>query len=548
MMDTGLAKVPMASPPDGTPPRHRLPSPVWLIPVIALALSAWLGWSRLADLGPVIEVSFAAGDGLLPGQTRVRHKAVELGRVSSVQLSPDLRHVVARIRMRRDAAPLLTDNARFWVVRPRVDITNISGLETLVSGAYVELDPGSAPGAPATSYHGLSEPPAVRSGEPGRSFRLHAERIGALSSGSPVFFRDVPAGEVLGVALPENGRGPATVEVFIRAPFDGFVRAGSRFWNASAINLDVGADGFRLSVDSLRTLLAGGVAFEGPPDEQPVAQAGAAFTLHVSREEAQAAGFARRIPLVTYLETPVRGLSVGAPVEMLGLRVGAVTDVSLSQDIHRGERPRVRVRMEVQPERVSGPGAPDLPTDEAVQEVTRRLVALGMRARPRATSLLTGQLAIALDLLPDATPAETAVEPEGLVIPGAAGAGLDDALASATTLVDRVAALPLDRLLADAITTLQATGAAAGTADAVMTQLGADISPALREARAALGQASRALSSLDRGYGADSATRRDVQRAAEQAGEAARSVRILADFLSRHPDALLRGRTSERGR
>jgi paraquat-inducible protein B len=548
MMDgpSGLASVdgPVAGPAPAQ--RHRL-SAVWLIPVAALAFGAWLAWSAIGERGPLVEVSFSSGEGLLAGQTRVRHRAVELGTVTSVRLSDDRRRVTAGIRMRRDAASLLTSSARFWVVRPRLDVTSISGLETVLSGSYIELDPGPPDGPRADAFIGLDEPPAVRTGEPGRFFRLRAASLGAISSGSPVFYRSVLAGEVLGFTLPEDGRGAALVEVFVRAPFDAFVRRGSRFWNASGLRLALGADGVRLEVESLRAVVAGGVAFDTPAEDQPGVEAGTAFDLHPSREEAAAAAYGRRVPLVAYFEAPLRGLAAGSSVELFGLRVGTVTAVTLDPRVHQGESPRVRVAMEIQPERFGGPDAAGV-SDEETRDITRRLVALGMRAQPRSANLLTGQLIIALDPVSGAPPGTTRDEADAVVIPSLAAPSLDGVLAGVTTLTDRLAALPFEALMADTRAALQAATSAVDAAGQALQETGRAATPALRDARLALAQAGRVMVSLERGYGADSGTRRDLQQAADQAGEAARAVRLLADFLMRNPEALLRGRPAERAR
>ncbi|MDO9708666.1 PqiB family protein [Paracraurococcus lichenis] len=529
-------------------PRGRW-SLIWLIPVVAAGIAGWLAWRTLSQRGPEITITFQTGDGLTAGQTKVRHKAVELGTVEGVRLTENLDHVVATLRMSRDAEPFLTDRARFWVVRPRVTAGNVSGLETLVSGAFIELDPGQPGGTVRRAFTGLDSPPGVRSGEPGRTVHITADRIGSLASGSPIFYRDITVGEVLGYDLPDDGRGPVTINAFVRAPYDRLINGGTHFWNASGVAVRVGAEGVRVELESLQAVLAGGIAFEDSVDgqHQPAPEDGR-FRLYRSQEEARAAGYRQRVAALAYFDSAARGLAPGAPVEMLGIQIGTVTEVGLTEDLARGQRPRVRVRIEIQPERFMGPDAPP-PKD--VPEAARRLVAGGLRARLASASLLTGQQLVALDFNPAAPPAEPGFEGEVPVLP-TAGGGLDDLTSSLTSIADKVNALPLDRLAADLGAALRAATGTMEEAQGVLRQANQGLAPAMAELprtlarmNEALTRATALLGSAERGYGQDSAVRREAQRMLEQANDAARSIRLLADFLNRHPEALLRGRSGE---
>lgn len=525
---------------------------IWLIPLVAAAVAGWLAWQTLSQRGPEITLTFQNGDGLVAGQTRVRHKAVELGTVGSVRLSENLDHVVVRLRMTRDAEAFLTDRARFWVVRPRVSAGNISGLETLVSGAYIELDPGGRGGETRRDFTGLAEPPGIRSGEPGRTLRLTTDRIGSLGTGSAVLYRDITVGEVLGYDVTENGRGPVAINAFIRAPYDKLVDAGTRFWNASGVSVRLGAEGVRLELESLQAALSGGIAFDTSADGQgaPITPDGA-FPLYPTRDAARAAGYRQRIPLLAFFDRSARGLAVGAPVEMLGIQIGTVTEVGLTSDIGRGERPQVRVKLEIQPERFMG-GDPGPPQDVPV--VTRKLVADGLRAQLRSSNLLTGQQLVALDFQPNAPPAEARLE-DGMMVLPTLGGGLDDLTETLTGIAAKVNAIPLDRIGQDLDATLKSATSTLEEAQSLIRQANQGIGPALRDLPSAmqrlneaLGRANALIGSAERGYGQDSAVRREAQRMLEQASDAARSIRLLADYLNRRPDSLLRGRAGETSR
>jgi paraquat-inducible protein B len=535
------ARVPV--PPPATVRRSRF-SLVWLIPLIALAIAIYIGVRTVRSEGPQISVTWKTGDGLVAGQTRVKHKAVDLGQVETVRLSDDLQTVKVTIRMRQEAAPYLTDQARFWVVRPRLSSGSISGIETLVSGSYIEMDPGGRDGKGQGEFTGLESPPGVRSGEPGKTFEVKADRLGSLSAGAPVFWRDITVGEVLGYDIG-NGDGPVTVSVFVRAPYDDFVREGTHFWNASGLSVNVGADGVHVEVASLQAVLSGGVAFDTPRN-QPDAKhlpAGTEFPLYHSYQEAQAAGYKTRQPFVTYFESDVSGLSKGSAVDFFGQQIGTVTEVGLDFD-PGSVRARVRVKFEIQPERVDSDTVH--PTDPV--QVARRLVARGMRAQLQTVSYLTGQKALSLAFKPDAPKAELVQEGAFYVIPSAGG-GLDTILSSVSDIAAKLNRVPIDEIGSNLNSALRSANGAMGSVQELVRKTDTGLSPVLARLPAlmtslqdAVAKTGRAVGSLDASYGKDSQFNRELERAMVQVGDTARSIRLLADYLDRHPEALVRGR------
>ena len=522
--------------------RNRF-SLIWLVPLVALAIAAYIGIRTVRSEGPLILVMFKTGDGLVAGQTRVRHKAVELGQVEGVRLTDDLQNVAVSIRMRQEAAPYLTDQARFWVVRPRLSSGSISGIETLVSGSYIEMDPGGRDGQATTQFTGLENPPGVRSGEPGKTYQIKANRLGSLSSGSPVFWRDIVVGEVIGYDIG-NGDGPVTVNVFVRSPYDGFVREGTHFWNVSGLSVNVGAGGVHVEVASLQAVLSGGVAFDTPrdqPDAKPL-EAGTEFPLFRDYQEAQAAGFKTRQTFVTYFDSDVTGLGPGDPVQFLGQQIGTVSDVLLDFDPNT-MRGRVRVRFEVQPERIKGNHVQDNPVD-----VARNLVERGLRAQLQTSSYLTGAKVLSLTVLPDAPKAEMVKDGDLYVIPSTGG-GLDNILNAASNVANKISRLPLDEIGANLNNTLRSASSTLGSVQEFTNKADSNLTPALARLPAvmtalqeAVARATRTFGSLDSSYGKDSQFNRELERAMSQVGDTARSIRLLADYLDRHPEALVRGR------
>src|SRR5258707_3720597 len=241
--------------------RHRV-SIVWLLPLVAALAACWLGWRTLSERGPIITISFASVEGLEAGKTKIKHNDVELGVIECLLPTSDLAHVVVTARMSKFAESHLTEGTRFWIVRPRFSVEGISGLSTLVSGAYVELDPGQ--GSVTHRFTALEEPPVINANEPGVTYTLHATRLGSIAQSAPIYYRGIKVGQVLGVSLSDMD-GSVSVRIFIRAPHDRLVREGTRFWNASGISVTAGDDGLKIQAESLSTLLAGGIDFDVPP-------------------------------------------------------------------------------------------------------------------------------------------------------------------------------------------------------------------------------------------------------------------------------------------
>jgi paraquat-inducible protein B len=545
--------------------RRRRFNLIWFVPIIAAGISVYLAVTFLSDRGPLITISFLTADGITAQQTEVKHKAVSLGMVENVHLSKDLKRAVVHVRMKHEALPLLTDHAHFWVVRPRLTPGSISGLETLVSGAYIEVDPGDPGGTPTDEFLGLEDPPAVRSDLPGSTFWLKASRLGSIGPGTPVFFRDVTVGEVLNYDIG-NGQGPVRIRIFVKAPYDHFVHDSTHFWNASGVLVTLGAQGIHLEFESLQALLSGGVAFETPRSmlETPHSADDHVFNLFATEADADAAGIASNIPLVSYFDSSVAGLARGSEVEVFGLQIGTVTDVRLTLD-PGATHMRARVAFDIQPERVFA--ETHLNAQTAPADAVAALVRQGMRAVLESSNFITGQKAISLQYVPDAAAATLGHEGSLLVIPSQGG-GLDNITASVSDIVTKLDKIPFDEIgrnlngtlasvnrvvsgpdVQNALRQLSATltdiSHLARHADEGLTpalkrlpQLSADLQQAIARANTFLGQG---------GIGADSDVQRNLARLLDQVNDAARSIRLLADFLDRHPEALIRGRTGEAG-
>ncbi|MFC0407836.1 PqiB family protein [Roseomonas elaeocarpi] len=542
---------------------HRRFGFVWLIPIVAVLVAGYLGWRTFSDRGPLVEVTFQSADGLTAGQTPVRYKAVQVGTVERVSLEGDLKRVRIAIRMTNAVSDRLTEGAKFWVVRPRLTAGNISGLETIVSGAYIEFDPGPAEGNDLGAFTGLENPPGVRSDEPGRVFTLHARRIGSLNRGSPVFFRDVNVGEILSYDPPALD-GQITLHAFVRAPYDGYLREGSRFWNTSGVQVKLGAEGIKLELESARALLSGGIAFDTPPSmrDQPRAPDSAEYTLYDDLNDAISATSPERLTFLVYFEGSVRGLAPGAPVTMRGIRIGSVQDVHLEFDKNSAKF-RVPVHIAIEPDRISFPaGRPATEVRAFVDEAVRQ----GLRAQLSSASLLTGQMLVALDFLPDAEPAQVRMEGDEIVLPSVGG-GTDNIMAAASEVAGKLQRFPIEEIGRNLNNALASVNGLVGGPDVrnavrALSSALASVQELTRNANAGLGplmrrlpgiadnldqavkRANAAVGSIEQGYGKDSEVNREMSRLLDQATDTARSVRLLSDYLSRHPEALVRGRVN----
>ena len=533
---------------------------IWVIPIVVVAIAAYLGWETLSRRGPEITLEFQTADGLTAGQTQVKEKAVALGTVESIQLSNDLKRVEIRVRMNAQAKPFLTTNAQFWVVRPRLSGASVSGLDTLVSGAYIAVDPGMPGGKPQDHFKGLEAPPGVRSDEPGRTYTLTTGSIGSISQGAPVFFRDVVVGEVLGYTMPPGGRGLIPVQVFVREPFDHYLRNDTRFWNVSGIRADFAGGGLHIQIESLQAVLSGGVAF-GLPEQRRGKDAAeapdkAVFKLYDSKEDADTAGYRERLTIVSYFKSSVKGLTPGSPVSMFGLQVGNVTDVKLQLDQQTGDA-QVRVEMEIQPERAF---TEDEISHGSMPDVIQALVNKGLRAETDSGNLLTGSTVISFAFVPNAKPEKVMMEGHAIMLPSKSG-GINGIVDSLATVANKIAGMPLEQigdnlnnLLAHTDNTvngpelkqalLQLTGTLkhvqdlAQHADQGLTPLMQKLPGISNDLQQAVSHANSVLAS----YGGNSDFHHSLQQTLDQLDETARSIRLLVDYLSRHPSSLLLGR------
>lgn len=507
---------------------------VWLIPLVAAAIAVYLGYTTLSEQGPTITMTFKTAAGLEAGKTKVKYKDVEMGLVTKVDISDDLATILVTAQMEKSAQPHLNENTRFWVVRPRLSTSGVSGLETLVSGAHIEMDPGK--GDSARQFRGLEDPPVIRADVPGSEFTLRANQRGSLAAGAPISFRGIQVGQIMAYELGPDGRG-VNFLAFIMAPHDKLVRPGTQFWNASGINVSLSAGGVKVQTESLVSIITGGVAFETPIsalDSEP-SPPGSEFPLYENEASTKEAAITEQIPFLLHFAGSVRGLEAGAPVELRGIKVGEVTDIRLIVD-REAKAISVPVTIVLEPERVTLKGVPQTadPVD-AIGELVQR----GMRAQLKSGNLLTGALYVDLDFYPGAPPAQIARGGRYAELP-TMPSDIEQLKRSVSQVLDRVAALPLEDLIQDMRTMIQSINALVSS-PAVKSAEQALLQTA-EEAQQLMIQANQTLASADDLISPGSPLRYDLTQALTELRTALRSLRQLAEYLERHPEALVHGK------
>jgi paraquat-inducible protein B len=534
--------------------RHRI-SIIWLLPIVAALAAGWLGWQTLSARGPTITITFASVEGLEAGKTKIKHNDVELGVIESLAPTPDLGHVVATARMSKFAESHLAEGTRFWIVRPRLSIEGVSGLSTLISGAYVEFDPGQ--GAPTRQFTALEEPPVINADEPGITYTLHATHLGSIAQGAPIYYRGLRVGQVLGADLADAD-GSVTVRIFVRSPHDQLVREGTRFWNASGITVTAGSDGLKIQSASLTTLLAGGIEFDVPQGAQPgaAAKSDTQFALYDDEAAASDAIYTHTVPFIVHFPGTVENLVPGAQVRMQGVRIGQVADVHMEYDAAT-DRITVPVVIDIEPDRITLLHESTVVADfkQRAYAAFGRFVTRGLRAQLGSGNLLTGQKVVNLDFVAGTSEAKMNEGGEYPEIPTVPANDLDSVIASAKAVLgtlqgtaenlNNILSSPeikrsvrsLDGSLAnlDHITG-DARAAGVGQLIAKLGAAAASADSALKQADATLAVAQDALDSHRSDGGDLAGTIRELKTAAQ-------SVRVLADYLESHPNSLVFGRS-----
>ncbi len=517
-----------------TKKRTRL-SFVWIFPLVAAVAGAWVAVNKIRSEGPKITIVFRSAEGLEASKTKIRYNGVDIGTVTAFRLTPDHQRVLATAKLAPKTEGFLVKDTKFWVVRPQISGATVTGLGTLISGAYLGMEIGQS-SEPERNFVALEMAPVVAGDTPGRFFVLKTPELGSLDRGTPIYFRHLKAGQVVSYELDKNGSS-LTVRVFVQAPYDQYVTPNTRFWHASGVDMTLSASGLRVQTESFLSMLIGGLAFETPASGPvlPPAEANTEFTLFSDRADAfKPPAHDPQFYLLVFNQS-VRGLAIGAPVEVRGIQIGEVTDVRAQFDQKTMEF-SVPVTIRVDATRFGVKlldAAASVDTIADHRKVMDALVGRGLRAQLRTGSMISGSLFVAVDFFPDAPPVKLDWSQKPVQIPTQPGQ-FEAIEANLANIVKKINEMPLKGIgddLQKAINELNQTLASTRGTLTNTDQL--------------LGSATKVMGSADKLIAPGSVLDAQVGSMLQELGGAARAMRVLADYLERHPEALIRGKTGE---
>jgi len=549
-----LSEIPSAV---SEPKRRYTVQLVWIIPIVAAIIGLSIGIRAYLERGQMITITFKTGEGMEAGKTKIKYKDVQIGEVKGLSISRDRSQVVVTAEINKDAVGLLVQDTRFYVVRARISGGTVSGLSTLLGGSFIGVDAGTSK-LSKEDFVGLETPPAVSADVPGRQFLLRAADVGSLDTGSPVLYRRLQVGHVISTELNSDGKG-VTVKVFVKAPFDQYVKGSTVFWQASGIDFSLNANGVKVNTESMVSILFGGISFLTPEQVgvTPPAKADSVFPLYTNRDDAMKRAETAQ-PFALVFHEPVRGLTVGAPVDLRGVTVGEVTKVDVSLNA-KGTDFFVPVEILLYPERMHALGhaqsAKPVPPQD-FRQLLDKLVAHGLRAELRSGSLLTGQLYVALDLSGKSRPARVdwnGAPPRFPTIPSSVG----EMQKNLNDLVRKIDQLPLKELANDTRASMRSLDDALKSADKVLKNVDSALIPEARsvlneskqsldELRKTLGEARKTLGGANEALSPQAPLQVDLRDALREVSRAAQSLKELSDYLEQHPESLVRGKKEDK--
>jgi paraquat-inducible protein B len=517
-----------------TKKRTRL-SFVWIFPLVAAIAGAWVAVNKIRSEGPRITITFLTAEGLEAGKTKIRYNGVDIGTITAFRLTEDHQRVIATAKMAPRTEEFLAKDTKFWVVRPQISGATVTGLSTLISGAYLGMEIGQSPER-AREFVALEMAPVVMGGAPGRFFRLKTPELGSVDKDTPIFFRHLKAGTVVSYELDKDGQF-LNVRIFVRAPYDQYVTPNTRFWHASGIDMTLSASGLRVQTESLLSILIGGLAFETPASGPllPPAEADTQFTLYSDRADAFRPPPQNPQTYLIVFNQSVRGLAVGAPVEMRGIPIGEVTDVRAQFD-QKTKEFSVPVTIQVDPARfgvkvIDMPGGTNAVADH--RTLLDALVSRGLRLQLKTGSMISGSLYVSAEFFPDAPPVTLDWSQNPVRLPTQPGQ-IEAIEASVANVVKKLEQIQFKEIGDDLQKTVNELNQTLVTTRGTLTNTDK-----------LLGSADKVMGSADRILAPNSVLDAQLGSMLQEMGGAARAMRVLADYLERHPEALIRGKTGE---
>lgn len=525
------------TPPDGSPPAMKPAEPVrktapraaragssliWLVPIIALIVTLGVGWNAIAGRGTLVSVKFKDATGITPGETAVKFREITVGKVESVRFTDDLQQVQVNLRVDKDLAPYIDQEAQFWIVRPQVTAQGISRLDTVLTGSFVEGYWDDKVEEPQTEFQGLDKPPVSRFGAAGTLITLSAERSRGMTEGAPVLFRGLPVGHMQDLRLSPDDEGVLT-DVFIPAPYDKLLTTDTVFWDTSGFSVSLGTQGVSLNVNSLASVLQGGAEFATIRSGGGVVQQGHVFRLQPDQETAEAnllSDESNALRLTMLIDESVKGLETGANVQFMGLTVGRVTNLAARAvtGSDGAEHVQQEVTLAITPDRLGMTGDPT--QDQALDFVAQQ-VGGGLRARIASAGFFGTSLEVELIELPNAEPAELdrAAKPYP-VIPSVPG-DISDFTGTAQGFLARIGNLPLEEAVKSATDMMNSVTALASSDDT--RAIPGALRGTLQDAQAAAGEVRQVATDLR-----ESGAAGQIRGMIDEATAAAEAVKLAA--------------------
>jgi len=524
-------------------------SPIWIVPLAAILIGLWMLFNHFSQQGAMLLLIAEDAEGIIAGKTQIKNRSVDVGQVISVELSDDLKQVLITARMKPAVTPLINENSQFWVVKPQIGRGGVTGLNTLLSGAYIELKPGDS--AKTQLRHTLlSNPPIASADAAGIRIKLNAADSSGLSIGDPVLYRGYEVGtvELSEFDLAERR---TRYQLFIRQPFDAMVTENIRFWRSSGLSLDLSAEGLKVNIGSAATLLSGGVSFDlmdGWPQGQPAAD-GTVFQLFADKQSIQDGMYNQYVEYLVFFDESVRGLKAGAPVEYRGVRVGTVASVPFFFSMERPFEVSLNQGIPVLIRIESGRLYENLSLAQLRSELDQA-VEQGLHAILKTGNLLTGGLFIDLDINPDWQQEERhqALFAEQQRLSLAAGyPGLPSARSGFSNIeqkillaLDKINQLPLAEVLQQGQQTLAATDQLVQQSQLLLNDVQHFMQqPALQQLPQNLQASLAEMQTMMQGLSPGSAAYNQVNQNLQSLDQVLRDVQPLLKLLNQQSNALI---------
>lgn len=518
-------------------------STIWIIPILALVMGIWMLYQHISSTGPEITLKMQTAEGIEAGKTEIRALNVKVGTVTSVTLSDDYNSILVTARMQKDAERMLKEDSRFWVVKPRIGREGVSGLDTLLSGSYIQLQPGHAE-KQQDKFTVLDVPPVAPPDAKGLRVVLTNQEAGKLSVGDPVIYKGFTVGRVESTTFNVKTR-QALYQLFIFSPYNGLVSTRSHFWLSSGVDLQMNAEGFNLKFGTLESLVTGGVTFDIPTGMdagQPITEPLTQFRLFDDQKQVREGLYDDYLEYVVLFDESVRGLKAGAPVEFRGLRIGTVMRVPMrmpkpAEDFSPSQIP-VLIRIELGRVYDSFEQVPVTELKAKLHEEFKR----GLRATLKTGNLLTGALYIDADFYPKAKAVQSDDFEGYNVFPSQTG-GFAEVQKQVTDLLQKLNELPVDKTLESLNATLQTSQKTLASAERVASSLETllnqkDSQSLPSDIRASLKQIQ---STLD-GFGPNSTMYSDLQATLNEFEQAMAEFKPVMSQLKTKPNSLVFGK------